>query len=161
MRPLMSESSTLSELFSSPPRRSALVESCTALVDRQVSNKSGLGGLAIKGAYAAVKRIKPQFVSSVIDGMLDEWLVKLEPYYVEWRAESDGDAKGLGFAEFFTSSRADAAAEDLLAVTDLRAQQTKHGTVKKAYQKLRGSAKRHVAEAVPDVGRLIERQADS
>ncbi len=152
---LMSQATTLSEIFASPPKRPELVQACATLIDQQVGNKSGLSGLAIKGAYAAVKRIKPQFVSEVIDGLLDEWLTKLNSYYADWKTE----ANGRGFAAFLSGGHADAAAEDLLSVTDARAQQTKHGTIKKAYQKLRGSAKRHVAEAVPDVGGLIERHA--
>ena len=34
---------------------------------------------------------------------------------------------------------------------------TKHGTARRAYNKMRGSAKKHVAEAVPKLGALLER----
>ena len=40
-------------------------------------------------------------------------------------------------------------AEALLTVTDGRAQASKHGSVKGAYGKLRGSARKNVERAVP------------
>ena len=47
--------------------------------------------------------------------------------------------------------------EALLAVTDGRAQSSEHGSVKGAYTKLRGSARKNVEAAVPGLGAIIEK----
>ena len=148
----MTQEKTLPGVLGKQPVRSEVIRECMTLLDRQVSDKSGISGIAIKGAYAAVKRIKPQFVAEAIDGLLDEWLEKLDPYYLSWQEGAEGE-----FANFL-ATRSEPVSEDLLAVTDLRADKTKHGTVKKAYQKLRPSAKRHVSIAVPEIGAVIDKK---
>ena len=54
-------------------------------------------------------------------------------------------------------ARSEDVAEDLLSVTDERAQKTSHTTAKKMYQRMRDSAKRNVVEGIPDLSRMIER----
>jgi hypothetical protein len=145
---------SLAEKLTQPPHRDKVVSDCVALVDNEVKNKGGLSGAAVKVGYGVVKTVKPRFVAEVIDGMLDEWVAKLEPYYDEW-AKSPG---GRSFGAYLTS-RKDAASEALLAVTDGRARVSKNGSVKKMYEKMRPSAKRHVEEALPRLGDLVETQA--
>jgi hypothetical protein len=143
--------STLVERIAVPPQRAQLVEDCVHLIDAQVKHKSGLSGMAIKGAYATIKTIKKGFVPGVVEALLDDWLRKLEPHHDRWAAGGHGT-----FAEFVIA-RSDDVAEDLLAVTDQRAQTTEHKTAKKAYERMRGSAKKNVIEAIPDLARLIEK----
>ena len=50
--------STLVERIAVAPRREKVVEDCVHLIDAQVKHKSGLSGMAIKGAYATIKTIK-------------------------------------------------------------------------------------------------------
>ena len=50
-----------------------------------------------------------------------------------------------------------AIAEALLGITDDRAARAPGGVVKKSYEKLRPTAKKHVEEAVPGVARLIDK----
>ena len=54
-------------------------------------------------------------------------------------------------------ARSDDVAEDLLRVTDERAEKTSHTTAKKMYGQMRDGAKRNVVEAIPDLARLIEK----
>lgn len=143
---------TLADLITRPPMRNTVVTDCVDLVEDEVRGKSGLSGIAIKGAYGTIKKIKPRFVSDVIDGLLDEWVAKLEPYYDKWRAASSGT-----LAEFLTA-RSEDVAEDLLSVTDAKADTTKHGTARKLYHKMRGSAKTNVMAAVPKLAAQIERR---
>jgi hypothetical protein len=141
---------TLVELLARTDRKT-VVDDCARLVDAEVADKSGLGGMAIKGAYATVKAVKPGFIPDVIDAMLDEWLAKLEPHYQAWKERGSG-----AFGDFI-GQRSDDVAEDLLAVTDGRARVTRHKTVQKLYDKLRPSAKRHVSSAVPRMGAVLAR----
>jgi hypothetical protein len=142
---------TLAEYVAIEPTRATVVADCVALVDEEVRSKGGLSGVTIKAAYGTVKTIKPRFVEGVIDALLDEWVGKLEPYFARWRSGGQGS---LG--EFLTA-RSDEVAEDLLAVTDDRARSTKHKTAAKLYDKMRPSAKKNVAAAMPKLGGLMEK----
>ena len=143
--------STLVERIAVAPRREKVVEDCVHLIDAQVKHKSGLSGMAIKGAYATIKTIKKGFVPNVVDALLDDWLKKLQPHHDKWAAGASGS-----FADFVIA-RSDDVAEDLLQVTDERAETTEHKTAKKAYERMRGSAKKNVVEAIPELARLIEK----
>jgi len=140
----------LVDRLGSDPARAKLVEDCVTMIEAQVRNK----GLVIRTAYGTIKAIKKRFVGEVVDGLLDDWLTKLQPHHDKWQA-AGGAAQGA-FAEFLVA-RSDDVAEDLLAVTDARAERTSHTTAKKLYGKMRPSAKSNVVEAIPELGRLIER----
>ena len=147
----MSSQKTLADYVGVAPARDRVVADCVTLVDEEVKSKGGLSGVAIKGAYGTVKAIKPRFVPEVIDALFDDWVAKLEPYYAKWRSGGSGS-----LAEFLTA-RSDDVAEDLLSVTDTRAARSKHKTATKLYGKMRPSAKRNVAAAIPKLGALMER----
>lgn len=148
-------SQSLVERIGVEPVRAKVIEDCVELIDAQVKNKSGLSGMAIKGAYATIKTIKRGFVPSVVDALLDDWLGKLQPHHDKWSAGGSGT-----FAEFVIA-RSDDVAEDLLQVTDERAAKTSHTTAKKAYEKMRGNAKKNVVEAIPELARLIEKHVNA
>jgi hypothetical protein len=153
----MSEQPSLTEQLLSEPTRPRVVAECVTLIDKQVKAKTGLKGVALKGAYGVIKTIKRGFLPGVVDSLLPDWLGRLEPYYQTWLGEKKPDS----FSEFVIA-RSDEVAEELLAVTDGRAENTKHKRAKKYYFKMRDKAKENVVEAIPDLSRLIERhlQAD-
>jgi len=148
-------SSTLKERLGAEPPRAAVIADCVGLIDHQVKSKGGLGGMAIRASYATIKAIKRGFVREVVDSLLDEWLDKLQPYYDKWLA-NQASAGGQGSFAEFVIARSDDVAEDLLSVTDKRAETTKHTTAKKGYLKMRGSAKRNVIEAIPELSKVVE-----
>lgn len=138
---------TLVEQLGKEPVRTQVVSDCVDLVDAQVKQK----GFIMKSAYATIKAIKKRFVPEVVDGLLDEWLGKLQPHYDKWSATKQGP-----FSDYVIA-RSDDVAEDLLSVTDARAQKTSHTTAKKMYERMRDSAKKNVVEAIPELSRMIER----
>lgn len=138
---------TLVEQLGKEPLRAQVIADCVELVDAQVKQK----GFVIKSAYATIKAIKRRFVPEVVDGLLDEWLDKIQPHYDKWAA-----TKPSSFADYMIA-RSEDVAEDLLSVTDARAQKTTHTTAKKMYTRMRDSAKKNVVEAIPELSRLIER----
>lgn len=138
---------TLVEQLGKDPVRPVVIGECVELIDTQVKQK----GFMIKSAYAVIKGIKKKFIPEVVDALLDDWLGKLEPHYEKWAA-----AKQSSFADYLIA-RSDDVAEDLLTVTDHRAEKTSHTTAKKMYFKMRDGAKRDVAEALPALSRTLEK----
>lgn len=141
---------TLVEQLGKEPVRSRVVADCVELIDAQVKQK----GFVIKSAYATIKAIKKSFVPEVVDTLLDEWLGKLQPHHDRWSAARATSA--TSFSDHVIA-RSDDVAEDLLSVTDARADKTTHTTAKKMYQRMRDGAKKNVIEAIPELSRLIER----
>jgi len=140
--------STLTEILLVPGTRPKVVADCARLVDEEVDSKGGLSGLAIKGAYMVVKAVKPGFIAEAIDHMIDDFVRRLEPFHAE--AQQKNEPVGP-----FLNARAGQVSDALLAISDERAARAKNPTVKKAYEKLRPSAKKNVEAAVPRVGRLL------
>lgn len=147
---------TLAEQVSATDKRQAVIRDLVNLIDSEVSKKGGLSGLAIKGAYAVVKAIKPTFIGEAVDGLLDDCVKNMEGVYAECAAASGGNA---GAFQSKWNGKAGPIADSLLKITDERAVRTRHQTAKKAYDKLRPSAKRNVEEAVPGLGQVISRHA--
>lgn len=139
--------STLVEQIGQPPKREPVINDCVELIDAQVKQK----GFVIKSAYATIKAIKKKFVFETVEALLDDWLNKLQPHYDKWSAN-----KTSSLTDFLVA-RSDDVAEDLLSVTDARAEKTSHTTAKKMYGKMRDGAKRNVVEAIPDLAKLIEK----
>ncbi len=144
-------SATLVEQLGKEPRRPHVIEDCVALIDAQVKQK----GFMVKSAYTVIKGIKKKFVPEVVDSLLDEWLGKIQPHYDKWAA-----AKATSLSDFMVA-RSDDVAEDLLSVTDARAEKTTHTTAKKMYLKMRDGAKRDVVSAIPDLAKMLEKHLAS
>ncbi len=144
----------LKSVLTDASRRKQVVRDAEALLDAEVDSKGGLSGLAIKGAFKVVKSFRPGIIPDVIDGLLDDFATRLDPFY------QDHATKGAGrpFADYLTSRKGEVA-DALLAITDQRARVTRHSALKSAYEKLRPEGKKHVEAAVPGVGRLIEKHA--
>ena len=143
--------SSLVEQIGQEPKRKSVIEDCVLLIDAQVKQKN----FVIKSAYAMIKGIKKSFVPDTVDALLDDWLNKLQPHYDKWAV-----SKPSSFADYIIA-RSDDVAEDLLSVTDARAEKTSHTTAKKMYMKMRDGAKKNVVEAIPELSKLIERHIAS
>jgi hypothetical protein len=141
---------TLNEILLVPGNRPKVIADCVQLINEEVDSKGGLTGLAVKGAFALVKAVKPGFVNEAVDHMLDDFVGRLEPFYVE--AQSKNEPVGP-----LMNAKAPQVADALLAISDERAQRSKNQNLKKAYDKLRPTGKKHVEQAVPRIGRLIQK----
>ncbi len=138
-------------LLSDKSKRPRLLSDCERLIDEEVQSKSGLTGLAIKGAYKIVSALKPGVIRDVMDGLLDDFVKRLEPLYAQHRA-ANGEPKAFGD---FLSKRKSEVADALLGITDDRAKRSNNSTMKGAYERLRPQGKKHVEEAIPRVGRTL------
>lgn len=141
----------LVEKLGTEPLRTQVIADCVDLIDAQVKQK----GFVMKSAYATIKAIKKKFVPEVVDSLLDDWMTKLQPHYDKWEV-----SKPSSFSDYIIA-RSDDVAEDLLSVTDARAEKTSHTTAKKMYMRMRDSAKKNVIEAIPELSKLVERHLAS
>ena len=142
----------LNEVLQDDAKRTSIIEDVCRLVDDEVAKQRGLGGMAVKAAYKLVQGIKPGLVRNVVRSLLPDFATALEP--IVDKASTEGN----GVGDYFGAHRREVA-EALLAVTDARAAKSSHGSVKGAYQKLRGSARNNVESAVPGLGLIIEKYA--
>ena len=145
---------TLTEILLVPGNRPKVITDCVQLINEEVDSKGGLTGLAVKGAYALVKAVKPGFVTEAVDHMLDDFVKRLEPFWADAQAKNEPIGPLL-------SARAPQVADALLAISDERAARSTNPNLKKAYEKLRPTGKKHVEQAVPRVGRLIGKYASA
>ena len=143
---------TLPDMLGAAPKRQQVVDDACRVLDDEVSDKSGLSGLAIKAAFGVIKGIKPGFVREVVDGLLDDFLRCLDPLYQE------AVSKGVKPAAHLQAN-AGRVADALLAVTDGKAARSSRAVVKSTYEKLRPSARKQVEAATPRLGALLERHA--
>lgn len=141
---------SLLEALTDESKKPQIVKACCELIDAEVEDKGGISGLAIKAGYKAVKGVKPGFVEHAVEDMLPEFAKALEPIYAEAKSQNKG------VSDFFTS-HSSRVADALLSITDAKASRAKSGVAKGAYDKLRSSAKKNVEQAVPRLGRLIEK----
>jgi hypothetical protein len=141
---------TLTQILLAPGRRPTVIVGCAELVDSEVASKSGLTGLAVKAAYLVVKKVKPGIIRDAVDSLLDEFVIRMEPFYAECLTAGQP-------VEAFFGARAEAIANALLGVTDLKAARAKNRTIKAAYEKLRPTGLKHTAAAVPGIARLIRK----
>lgn len=143
---------TLKERLGQGDKRRAVVRDACDVLDQEVADKSGLSGVAIKGAYSIVKGIKPGFITEVVDNLLDDFLDALDPMYQE--ALQQGRPPGRHLSE-----NGERVANTLLAITDRRVQNSSRAVITKTYEKLRPTAVKHVSAAAPRLGQLLERHA--
>jgi hypothetical protein len=132
--------------------RGKVIDDACRVLDEEVADKSGLGGIAVKAAYGLVKGIKPGFIRQAVDHLLDEFLDAMDPFVTEAKS------KEMKAGALILSDRS-RMANALLAVTDRRLEGAESGAVRKTYEKLRPAAQKHVEAAAPRVAGLLDKFA--
>lgn len=141
----------LVDVLQDPQVRRAMAEDGARLVDAEVARKGGMSGLALKGAFAVVQRVRPGYVGDALERLLPSFATRLDPFYEARQQEAPDQPM-----ERYLSNRAQQVADALLAITDERAARAEKGPLRTTYEKLRPVAARHVEEAVPGIGRLLD-----
>jgi len=144
---------TLQEILLAPDTQPKVIADCLALIEQEVSDKSGVAGTAVKLAYKTVTTFAAGYVRDTVEELLPELLDKLQPFWADFIASG-----GSEFGDYL-AKRGDEVAEALLSVTDARATASNRPTIVKAYRTVRGSAAKHVEAALPQVGALVLKYA--
>lgn len=140
----------LADSLLDPAKRPLVVTTLVDVIDAEVSRKSGLGGMLLKGAYGTAKGVSGNFLSNAVDAMLPELADVLQPYW------DDKGERGLG--QRLTADKA-VVADRILAIADAKADRVDNAALLKVYRSVRGKAKGHVEEALPALGAAVERLA--
>ncbi|MTJ49176.1 hypothetical protein [Dolichospermum sp. UHCC 0259] len=143
----------LSEKIINSGQKDLIVQDCCTMIDAQLASKSGISGMTLKAAFAALKGIQPGYIPNVIESLLPVCLTAIDPIW------SEGVEQGEPVKYLTANSKRTANA--LLGVTDERVKNTKRQIVRGTYEKLRNSAEKHVQEAVPDLAQVIGKYANN
>lgn len=139
----------LSIHLTSPGARPAVVADACALIDQEVARTSGLSGVAVRSAYRLLTGIRPGMVPHAVDGLLDPFADQLDRFYQQHLTTGDP------LADILNAQRT-SMAEALLSITDDRAERTSQVTLRRAYQRVRGTARGYVEAAAPGIAALID-----
>lgn len=135
--------------------RPTVIADTVQLIDDEVNRKGGVSGMALKGGYKLVKKLKGgRMIPEAVDFLLDAFTGALSTLYDQFLAQD-----AITTFEAFISRHEQEASDALLQITDDRAARISHKVLRSTYEKLRGQAEKHVKEALPGVGRIIDRHA--
>jgi hypothetical protein len=149
----MSMAATLLQILLAPDTRPKVIADCQTLIDQEISGKSGISGTTVKLAYKTVRAVAPGYVHHLVESMLPQMAGELQPYWADFSASG-----GSEFGDYL-AKRGGEVSEALLSVTDARASASGRPAIVKAYSAIRGSASKHVAAALPQVGTLVQKYA--
>jgi hypothetical protein len=144
---------TLQEILLGPGTRPKVIDDCYALIQQEISEKSGVSGTAVKLAYKTVNTFMPGHIRNMVGKLLPDIVDQLEPFWADFNS-----AGGSSFGDYL-AKRGGEVAQALLSVTDAKAGSSGRPTIVKAYGSVRGSAARHIEAALPRAGDLVMRYA--
>lgn len=144
---------SLSDVIADPARRRRVVDDGVTMIEAEVADKSGLRGMAIKGAFAMVQKLRPNFVGNSLNHLLDDFAKQVDPHWAECQQQKAEPRS------YFTKN-ASRVANSLLSITDMRAKGAS-GAVRSTYDKLRPEAQRHVEDAMPRLADLLRKHASA
>jgi hypothetical protein len=145
--------SNLSDILAVNGAQKKVTADCQALIEQELSAKSGVSAAALKVAYKAVTAFAPGYYQSMVEEMVPQLMHQLQPFWADFHTAGGGQ-----FGDYLVK-RSEEVSEALLAVTDGLARGSERGAVIKAYNAVRGGAGRHIEAALPSVGVLVEKYA--
>ena len=140
---------TLQETLLAPDTQPKVIDDCCALIEQEVKTLSGISGTAVKVAYKTVITFAPGHVRYMVEVLLPNLVDKLQPYWADFNSSG-----GAVFGDYLAKN-GEQVAEDLLTVTDERAEASDRPVIIKAYRSVRTSAGRHIQAALPRVGDMV------
>jgi len=132
-------------------RRDALIADVVAVVEDHIQRRSGVRGVALRAAMAAVHRLLPDAVPRTVTRLLPDFIARLEPLHERSRA-----AHGAEFAAFLKRGRAEAA-EAMLAIADARVERSTNTALKAFYARFRSTAEHEAEGLVPALADVLAR----
>jgi hypothetical protein len=141
----------LRDMLLAPDNKPRVVADCQALVQQELSAKSGVSAAAVKLAYKVVTTFAPGYYQSTVESMLPDMTDQLEPFWADFIV-----AGGSEFGDYL-AKRGDEVAAALVVVTDAMASRSDRLTIVKAYKTVRGGASKHIEAALPNLGAMVQK----
>lgn len=153
-----STNSSIDNLLSGETRAAA-VNDITGLVNTTVANLSGLTGMAVKPAIAAVQKADPDAITQAVEMGMPDIVNALRPFWDAHRGNSTSGTSGTGsgFGDYL-ASRSDEVVAALLDTADGTINRAP-GAIQKLYSTMRGKAEKIVVPALPELGAIVEKHA--
>jgi hypothetical protein len=145
---------TLQEILLAPETQPKVIDDCCALIEQEVKTLSGISGTAVKVAYKTVITFAANHVRYMVETLLPKLVEKLQPYWADFNSSGGGGVFGD-----YLAKHGDQVSEDLLSVTDARAEGSDRPVIIKAYRSVRTGASKHIRAALPRVGDLVMKYA--
>jgi len=144
---------SLKEIIEDPNVSQAVLTDGMRVLDEEIAKRSGIGGMAIKGAYKIIKNIQGgRTLEKAVKVLMPEFIDKLDPYFARFQEEGTGKTW-----EEYLRPHYDSLADQLLSVTDQKIQGTDNRAVRGTYDKLRPKARKEVIASLPALSRMMER----
>jgi hypothetical protein len=144
---------SLKEITEDPNVSQTVLIDGMRVLDEEIAKRSGIGGMAIKGAYKVIKNIQGgRTLEKAVKVLMPEFIDKLDPYFARFQEEGTGKTW-----EEYLRPHYDSLADQLLAVTDQKIQATDNRAVRGTYDKLRPKARKEVIASLPALSRMMER----
>ena len=140
---------SLPDLLLADHHREELINDCTQLVERFVSKRSGLKGLAYKAALSTANSAKPNFLRNAMRKLIPEFAVALDPLYQEFSQSSAGDFS------VYLQKHSERAIPAMLGVADARVARTDHKSLQALDNKLRKGVESDMHAIFPDLSRVL------
>ena len=77
---------TLHEILLAPEIKPYVVDDCNALIEREVAEKSGISGTAVKLAYKTASTFAPGHVRRMVGTLLPGMADNLQPFWADFLA---------------------------------------------------------------------------
>src|SRR5215469_12602863 len=119
---------TLQEILLAPGTKPQVVDDCYALIQREVADKSGISGTALKLAYKTATTFAPGHVRHMVGTLLPRMAEELQPFWEDFSAAGGTDVGD------YLAKRGDEVADALLKLTDDRASASGRPVIVKAYR---------------------------
>ena len=144
---------SLREIIEDPKVSQSVLSDGLRVLDEEIAKRSGIGGMAIKGAYKVVKNIQGgRTLEKAVKILMPEFIDRLDPYFARFQEEGKGKTW-----DQYLRPHYDTLADELLSVTDRKILGTDNRGVRGTYDKFRPKAKKEVAASLPALARMIER----
>jgi hypothetical protein len=144
---------SLKKITEDPDVSTSVLMDGLRVLDEEIAKRSGIGGLAIKGAYKAVKNVQGgKALRRAVEILMPEFIDKLDPYYTRYQEEGTGKTWTDYLQPHYPTI-----ADELLTVTDRKVQDTDNRAIRGTYNKLRPKAKNEVVASLPALCRMMER----
>lgn len=144
--------SSLNDLLG--PQREAVVADLSALVEKTVSNQSGISGMALKGLVSAAKKVDGNIVPKGLNRLLPELAANLDPQWQGFQSSGEAD-----FGAYLAAHK-DEVVASVLSVADKAAASSNIPALDKGYKAIRGKAGDFIGPVLPELGALIVKHMD-